>query len=87
MRNKRFSMVRSNSVTVACPELFPDLVKIDVEGHEGAVLDGMRDLLSNQRLRCIGIEVHFGLLEECGEAHRPRQMEETLGKHGFQVRW
>lgn len=69
------------------PELFPSLVKIDVEGHEGAVLDGMLTLMPDKRLRCIGIEVHFGLLEGRGEAHRPEQMEHVLMQHGFRVRW
>lgn len=69
------------------PELFPNIVKIDVEGHEGAVLDGFDALFSDKRLHCIGIEVHFGLLDERGESARPKQMEKTLINHGFVVRW
>ncbi len=66
---------------------FPNVVKIDVEGHEGAVLDGMADLLKDVRLRCIGIEVHFGLLAERGELYRPKEMEATLRRHGYRLRW
>lgn len=80
--------VRSaGSLTAAEPALFPQIVKIDVEGHEGAVLDGFATLLPDPRLHCIGIEVHFGLLDERGENHRPQQMEQMLAQHGFQVRW
>lgn len=80
--------VRSaGSLTAAEPALFPQIVKIDVEGHEGAVLDGFATLLPDPRLHCIGIEVHFGLLDERGENHRPQKMEQILARHGFQVRW
>ncbi|MCU0808614.1 MAG: FkbM family methyltransferase [Candidatus Contendobacter sp.] len=80
--------VRSSASIVAEePELFPNVVKIDVEGHEGAVMDGMQSLLPDRRLRCVGIEVHFGLLDERGESARPKQIEQTLARHGFQVRW
>lgn len=80
--------VRSaESVVAEQPACFPNLIKIDVEGHEGAVMDGMQALLPDSRLRCIGIEVHFGLLEARGEGHRPKQLEQTLTEHGFKVRW
>jgi len=69
------------------PELIPTVIKIDVEGHEGSVLDGMHNVLSNPKLRCVGIEIHFGLLDERNESHRPRQIEATLKKHLFQPRW
>lgn len=80
--------IRSAASLVAGePELFPNVVKIDVEGHEGAVMEGMHGLLPDRRLRCIGIEVHFGLLDERGESVKPKQMEQTLVQHGFRVRW
>ena len=80
--------VRSATSMVASePELFPNVVKIDVEGHEGAVMAGMHGLLPDHRLRCVGIEVHFGLLDDRGESARPKQMERTLLQHGFRVRW
>jgi FkbM family methyltransferase len=69
------------------PDLFPNVVKIDVEGHEGAVLEGLEPLLQDLRLHCIGIEVHFGLLEERGESWRPRDMERILVRKGFSVHW
>lgn len=68
-------------------EWFPNVMKIDVEGYEGAVFDGVEALLTDRRLRCIGIEVHFGLLEERGEMDRPQLFEQSLKKKGFNVRW
>jgi FkbM family methyltransferase len=77
----------AQSVVAAHPELFPSVVKIDVEGHEGAVLDGMQSLLADRRLRCVGIEVHFTLLGQRGEHGRPAQMQERLESSGFTVSW
>ena len=68
-------------------DLFPNIIKIDVEGHEGAVMDGMGDTLTDSRLRCIGIEVHFSLLDERGESKRPQEIEKNLINHGFKVTW
>lgn len=77
----------ASSLVREAPHLFPSAVKIDVEGHEGAVLDGFGPLLADTRLHTIGIEVHFGLLDSRGERARPRQMEQTLARNGFTVRW
>jgi FkbM family methyltransferase len=40
----------------------PNAVKIDVEGHEFAVLRGLQQTLSNPACRRVGLEVHPGLL-------------------------
>jgi FkbM family methyltransferase len=59
--------VRATSVdllTAACPEV--DLVKIDVEGAEDAVLAGMRDGLSARRYRALVLELHPDLLRAKG---------------------
>lgn len=77
----------ASSLVKVEPALFPNAVKIDVEGHEGAVLDGFGPVLADKRLHSIGIEVHFGLLDAQGESARPRQMEQTLARNGFTVRW
>ena len=69
------------------PELIPNVIKIDVEGFEGQVIDGMQNLLKQEKLRCIGIEVHFGLLNERGETNRPQQIEKTLKENNFIVFW
>ena len=63
---RRFD-VRATSVdtlTAGCPHV--DLVKIDVEGAEDAVLDGMDAGLSSRRYRAIVLELHPGLLRAKG---------------------
>lgn len=69
------------------PELFPNLIKVDVEGFEGEVYTGLKSLLDDVRLRCVGMEVHFGILRERGEADTPRALEKGLVEHGFRVEW
>jgi FkbM family methyltransferase len=77
----------SDSIIHSEPELIPNIIKIDVEGYEGQVIDGMQHLLTEKKLRCIGIEVHFGLLNERGETNRPQQIESILQKNNFVVNW
>jgi hypothetical protein len=69
------------------PELFPNEIKVDVEGHEWAVLEGMKGLLGDSRLRCVAFEVHFSILEERGERRRPAEIQLVLEKQGFRVMW
>lgn len=69
------------------PLLFPNIVKIDVEGHEGNVVEGFSSILNDRRLRCFGIEMHFGLLAERGEADRPKKIEQLLLENGFTIKW
>lgn len=75
------------SVVDGSSELFPNAIKIDVEGHEGSVVDGLSSLLVDPRLHSVGIEVHFGILEARGESWRPQQMEKLFRSNGFTVRW
>lgn len=80
--------VRSaDSIIQSEPELIPNVIKIDVEGFEGQVIDGMQNLLKQEKLRCIGIEIHFGLLNERGETNRPQGIEKTLKENKFKVSW
>ena len=44
----------SSSIINLAPELIPNVIKIDVEGYEVQVLDGMQNLLTQKQLRCIG---------------------------------
>ncbi|WP_181918935.1 FkbM family methyltransferase [Wenzhouxiangella sediminis] len=69
------------------PDFFPNVIKIDVEGFEGEVFQGLRALLDDKRLRCIGIEMHFGLLQQRGESDTPRKLEDELKEHGFRLEW
>jgi FkbM family methyltransferase len=60
----------------------PDVVKIDVEGHEARVLAGARDLLSSVR-PLLFLELHLDLLERHGE--RPGKVVEVLRGHGYRL--
>jgi len=81
------TIATGESVCREFPGLFPNVVKIDVEGHEGAVMQGMKPLLTDPRLRCVGVEVHFGLLDARNESKTPRRIEEALGAAGYRVAW
>ncbi len=65
----------------------PAVVKIDVEGHEEQVLQGMRDLLRRAELRHVFVEVHFALLEQAGARMAPVRIERALTDSGFVTRW
>jgi FkbM family methyltransferase len=59
------------------------LVKIDVEGGEGAVLAGMRAGLAAARYRYVLLEIHPALLAERGESER--QCVDALVAAGYRV--
>ena len=65
----------------------PNAIKIDVEGFELEVLQGMKDALKSPALRTIGIEVHFGILRERGMTRAPQEIEALLQACGFKVNW
>jgi FkbM family methyltransferase len=78
---------QADSLIAAKPEFLPNVMKVDVEGHEGAVIEGARRLLQNDRLRCIGVEVHFTILEKRGEGRVAAQLETEFRRNGFAVAW
>lgn len=63
----------------------PALVKIDVEGHELAVLHGMQALLGD--IKHIFIEVHFAIFGATGRDHYPSEIESLLRTAGYSLRW
>lgn len=65
----------------------PNALKIDVEGFEKEVLEGLGATLDRAELHLIGIEVHFGLLKERGLTKAPRDIEVMLKQRGFSLRW
>lgn len=65
----------------------PNIVKMDVEGFEGEVIQGLTRTLSASELRAVGMEVHFGILKERGLAHMPRDIENALKSNGFTIVW
>ena len=65
----------------------PSVIKIDVEGFEGEVLDGLGALLAGQSLKAICAEVHFRALSERGKPTEPARMVRLLKEHNFTLTW
>ena len=65
----------------------PTIIKIDTEGFELDVLNGMQEILNKATLRAVFIEVHFGILAERGLSAAPGRIERLLSKKGFRNRW
>lgn len=86
-RTRTVPVRSAKSICNSHPEWFPNVVKVDVEGHEGHVFDGFGDLLADSRLRSIGVEVHFGLLHSQGEDETPAKIDRQLRAAGFIIRW
>lgn len=61
----------------------PAFIKVDVEGHELEVLQGLREVLSNARCRHVLVEVHFTLLEQAGKSSAPDQIRALLSECGL----
>jgi FkbM family methyltransferase len=65
----------------------PNVIKIDVEGYELEVIDGLSRLLSSKELRSVFVEVHFSLLHNRKLDEAPAAILQTLRQHGFRVHW
>lgn len=65
----------------------PDVLKIDVEGFELDVLEGLTQCLAHSRCRAVFCEVHFALLDQRGQRQAPAQIVEALTRNGFRTRW
>jgi FkbM family methyltransferase len=65
----------------------PNVIKIDTEGYELDVLQGMGHIIADESLRAVCVEVHFGLLAERGLKNAPAQIEALLSEAGFSIEW
>jgi FkbM family methyltransferase len=65
----------------------PNFVKIDVEGFELEVINGIKKILVRQELKVLGIEVHFGLLNARSMADAPLKIISILESAGFSCSW
>jgi FkbM family methyltransferase len=65
----------------------PNVIKIDVEGHELSVLKGLQLALPIQTLRSVFVEVHFGILDSSDRSDDPKQIEDILKRSGFKLSW
>ena len=87
-KNSVFIKVRSADSLIESGELeIPNFIKIDVEGHENDVINGMSKLLKESRLHTLAIEIHFAILEERGIKNAPSNIVAILRNNGFNVHW
>lgn len=80
-------MVRGDELVRAGRAQPPNVIKIDTEGFELDVLEGLADLIHHAALRTLCIEVHFGLLEARGLPDAPARIERRLSAAGFRCTW
>lgn len=64
----------------------PEVVKIDVEGAELDVLQGLRETIRSPRCRAVICEVHFAILEKSGRGHDVAQLLALLDASGLRRR-
>ena len=63
-------------------------LKVDVEGSELDVFQGLGGLLAEEGCRAIFCEVHFGLLAERGQPYASQEIEKLLAESGLsQQEW
>ena len=65
----------------------PNVIKVDVEGFEEEVIEGLDSTLARTECRALFCEVHFAILEQRGRRHAPSRIEKTLRGYGFSTRW
>ena len=66
----------------------PNFLKVDVEGSELDVFQGLGGLLAEEGCRAIFCEVHFGLLAERGQPYASQEIEKLLAESGLsQQEW
>jgi FkbM family methyltransferase len=66
----------------------PNVIKIDVEGYELEVIQGLSGVLSSSKeLRSVFVEVHFALLHNRKLDSAPATILQILRRHGFRVHW
>ena len=65
----------------------PTVIKIDVEGFEYEVIQGLARTLADPTCRAVLCEVHFGVLAHRKLPRHPKLIEDTLRGHGFTTSW
>lgn len=84
---RRDGVVRTERGDTIATDHPPNLVKIDVEGFELEVLNGMGSVLLGPGLHTVALEMHFQTLARRGLDDAPRRIVELLEEAGLVVRW
>jgi hypothetical protein len=80
-------VVRGDAVVAEGHAPEPTVMKIDVEGFELEVLEGMGRYLASERLQAVCVEIHALQMEERGIRNGGRAVELLLRNAGFDVSW
>lgn len=80
-------LITAEEFVLSNTQLFPNCIKIDVEGFEKKVVKGLGVLLDDRRLRCLFIEMHFLKMDMLGEREGSRYIFDTLKNKGFKLTW
>jgi FkbM family methyltransferase len=84
----RISVRSGDDMVAGEPDLFPNAIKIDVEGFEAEVIAGLTHrVLPDPRLTRMFVEVHFHELNKRGLPNAPQDIVKTIESFGFKVRW
>ena len=76
-----------DSVVEKSIALCPNGLKIDVEGYELRVLEGMGQTLQNSKVRFLVLEIHRSILEKMESPDAVRRIRFLLKSRGFRLRW
>jgi FkbM family methyltransferase len=80
-------VITGDSYLKSHSSLAPNCIKIDVEGFESDVLNGMDTVLNTPQLRAIFVEVHFEHSARRGLTDAPGLVAGILKQHGFAIKW
>jgi FkbM family methyltransferase len=78
---------RGDSLCRERSNVVPNCIKIDVEGFEKEVLDGLSATLRSSHVRNVFVEVHFQILASRGLSEAPAHIKRLLTECGFHVMW
>jgi FkbM family methyltransferase len=83
----RVTLMRGESLVEQGMFPEPNVLKVDTEGFELDVLEGLGRLLKSESLRTVCVEVHFGLLAGRGIPNAPAAIESLMRKSDFRCTW
>jgi FkbM family methyltransferase len=61
----------------------PTFIKVDVEGYEEFVIDGLKQVLAREQVHGVLVEVHFRILSESGQPDAPKRIQRKLDLAGL----